>query len=72
MKNEAIAQFLGIGELIVFFVFIVAFLILSLVLNYHWTHYEISPKNVSKARLWYFSVSIVLMSLMLMAIFLIL
>ena len=67
MKGSAV-QLLSAAALIIIFVFIVAFAILSAVLNYHWTHYGISAKNIEKVRFWYFGISFFLFAVMVISL----
>lgn len=72
MKKEPFIQLLNTGTVIIFFVLIIAFIILSVILNYHWTRYGILPKNIEKIRLWYFGVSTILFGIMAIALIFIL
>ena len=61
MENEIVNQVLEPLSGIVFLVFLLIFIVVSVVLNYHWTHYGISADKIKKIRLWYFTVSAVLL-----------
>jgi len=69
MTTELLGQFFSISGYIIYFVLLLAFIILSMVLNYHWTNYGIEQKKIADVRLWYFSISGFLIVIMTITIF---
>jgi len=68
MESEIINQLLKPVSGILFLILVLIFVIVSIVLNYHWTNYGVTADKIRKVRTWYFSVSAVL--LLIMAVFL--
>ena len=64
MTNVPIEHFLKPISLIVFLFFAMVFIILSVILNYHWTNYEVTKEKLEKVRFWYFTISWTLILLM--------
>ncbi|OGY99404.1 MAG: hypothetical protein A2945_00930 [Candidatus Liptonbacteria bacterium RIFCSPLOWO2_01_FULL_52_25] len=60
MTNETINQLLPLAILAVSAVAILIFIIVSVVLNHHWSKYGIPGEHLKRIRIIYFSVSAVL------------
>ncbi len=63
--NSQIVNFLNIATGVTLFIVIIVFIILSIILNYHWNNYEISIKRTNHIKKIYFVVSIILILIML-------
>ena len=57
--------------LLVYIIVLIFFLILSLILNYHWNKYSIHKRSVSQARGVYFSVSAGIILIMTVTLFMV-
>jgi len=64
-QNLRVATFIFVG------VVSISFIIISIVLNFHWKNYGINIKDVSKLRRTYFSVAFVILAIIATAFFLI-
>lgn len=64
MVPNQVADFLKVLSLITFAVFVLIFFILSWALNYHWRRYGFDPAGIAQIRLFYFSVSLILLAVM--------
>lgn len=64
IQNTEITQILHILTPIAFLVLFLFFIVLSIILNYHWTRYGVAKKSIGKIRLWYFGFSLILFFIM--------
>ncbi len=60
INSAIISQILYAGSFAVFFGLIVVFIVLSAILNYHWSNYDIKMGNIKTVIILYFTVSLVL------------
>lgn len=71
MEDLFVKQIHQLASLISFILFIIitlVFILLSLVLNYHWTRYGIHENTIRKVRKLYFGLAIILWFLMLISL----
>lgn len=70
MTYEEVGGLLRTGGWALFGAVTLFFAIVSVILNYHWTHYGVYPKELRRVRLIYFGVSAVLLVTMATFLFL--
>jgi uncharacterized membrane protein YidH (DUF202 family) len=63
--NQEIINFLNLFAAVILFIIILVFIVLSMILNYHWNRYEISVRRTNYIKKIYFTVSIILILIML-------
>lgn len=61
MTNETVNQLLPLAVLAVFALAVVIFIIVSVIVNHHWSKYGIPGEHLKRVRVIYFSVSAVLL-----------
>ena len=60
MENLLAIKILNSATPIAFLVLLIFFIVISIILNYHWTRYGIEEKNIQTVRMWYFGFSLIL------------
>lgn len=60
INTETIHQLLYGGSFAVFFILIVVFIVLTAVLNYHWSSYDVKIRGIKTITLGYVAVSLIL------------
>ncbi|KKW45904.1 MAG: hypothetical protein A3A43_00405 [Candidatus Liptonbacteria bacterium RIFCSPLOWO2_01_FULL_56_20] len=69
MNEEAIRSYLVPAAAGIFLAVVIAFILMSVILDYHWRRYGTHPKTLVAVRVVYYGVSVVLLAVMAVLIY---